>query len=544
MTTLLPNHIEWLEGRKLDHELAMRYGVRSRDPRRIAIPYIRDGELAFSKLRVTATKNFACEPTGVPQDFVWNVDALKETPQPGEPLIITEGEFDALACLQAGYRFVVSLPSGGEKKPEAAYAKATRYLCDPDPAGDGDFVRADFAKFDRVVVAADGDSAGLPMRDAIVSILGKRVCYLPDYPEGTKDANDVLKDKGLEALRLMVDSARPAEEDHYVGLADHVRRLPKPVAISIGIPWLAPNIRVTRPGLMVVGGEPGSGKSVVMRAILFNLLLTNRELRASIFNGEGGPHGLYEDAFRFLNHSLPDNQRSTEQKDEWINDKIGLLEPPQGAELTFDWLTRTIELQALRRGRNVFVIDPWNWLRLDPRRGQTMTEAINEAIITLYGLAQRYKLLLIVVQHTTPKREGWRTSEPRMADLADSAHFARKADHVVLCWRPLPEKPWARLIIAKSKRHEINGFPGKHWISFRPGRCELVPYPGGVDPLEQYDAEMKARADERKKAAAETKKSSAVASSVNKGLPATISTIAEDGAQWGGDEIAEQEALR
>jgi hypothetical protein len=51
------------------------------------------------------------QDAGAPRSF-WNEDVLRDSSLAGEPLVITEGEFDALAAIQAGFLRTISVPDG------------------------------------------------------------------------------------------------------------------------------------------------------------------------------------------------------------------------------------------------------------------------------------------------------------------------------------------------------------------------------------------------------------------------------------------------
>ena len=84
-----------------------------------------------------------------------------------------------------------------------------------------------------------------------------------------------------------------------------------------------------------------------------------------------------------------------------------------------------------------------------------------------------------------------------MEDLADSNHFHRRADHVIMMWRHEEADKFTQLNVAKCKRHDLNGVPGKVWISFDARTCSIVPV--GTDPLAVKLERRKAEAQERKR---------------------------------------------
>jgi twinkle protein len=96
---------------------------------------------------------------------------------------------DCLSLHEAGIHNSVSVPNGasmGNQKLE--------YLDNCWEAFEG-------AK--RIVLAVDSDAAGLSLREELARRLGKERCYTVSYPDGCKDANDVLLKHGKEAVQAL-----------------------------------------------------------------------------------------------------------------------------------------------------------------------------------------------------------------------------------------------------------------------------------------------------------------------------------------------------
>ena len=111
---LKPLHIELLTDRGLDEEMLARIGVTSSDRLRgecIAIPYWRGDKIVNRKYRTIAGDKAMAQDAGAEKCF-WNVDVLHDETLKDHPVIITEGEFDAMSAIQAGFARVVSVPDG------------------------------------------------------------------------------------------------------------------------------------------------------------------------------------------------------------------------------------------------------------------------------------------------------------------------------------------------------------------------------------------------------------------------------------------------
>ena len=108
-------HGKWIEARGIDLGLAEKLGLEtvSRGGKNwLAVPYREAGETINHKYRLTSAKDHRMDE-GAPL-ALWNVDCLKD-PKVREgqaPVVITEGEWDAMVAIQAGFPFTVSVPNG------------------------------------------------------------------------------------------------------------------------------------------------------------------------------------------------------------------------------------------------------------------------------------------------------------------------------------------------------------------------------------------------------------------------------------------------
>ena len=111
-STIIPEHAKRLRERGLDPTLCARLGVHSL-PGAIGFHYhALNGQLHNTKIR--RGKGDMPWATAGKQLMLWNLSCLADDPAPDEAVIITEGEFDALACVQAGLTRVVSVPNGAQ----------------------------------------------------------------------------------------------------------------------------------------------------------------------------------------------------------------------------------------------------------------------------------------------------------------------------------------------------------------------------------------------------------------------------------------------
>jgi twinkle protein len=116
----------------------------------------------------------------------WNYDVITDPTLAGTKLVITEGEFDAIAAIQCGYARTISVPSGAPS--QAIGAKDSAKLA--FVADSLDDLSVEVAP--EIVLAVDADQAGTALLSDLALRLGRARCRYVTYPEGCKDLNEVL----------------------------------------------------------------------------------------------------------------------------------------------------------------------------------------------------------------------------------------------------------------------------------------------------------------------------------------------------------------
>src|SRR5262249_10308003 len=138
----------------------------------------------------------------------WNADVLDD-PQLGNgmPLVITEGELDALSAIDSGWPFTVSVPDGA---PPVRKHDIEEH--GSDQAGKDEFLwnnRERLKRIARFILAVDNDPPGQQLAADLVHRLTAARCLFVEYPFGCKDLNDVLVRHGTAAVSEVLNSAQP-----------------------------------------------------------------------------------------------------------------------------------------------------------------------------------------------------------------------------------------------------------------------------------------------------------------------------------------------
>lgn len=190
--------IEYFEKRGISNNTLLRFGVTEslewmpkakKEVRSVCFNYIRESEIINIKFRAS-NKDFKMSKDA--ELILYNLDAIKDE----EIICITEGEIDCMSVFEAGFYNVVSVPNGA--------------------AANGNNQRLEylnncwnyFTNKTKVILMTDNDTAGNKLREELARRIGYGKCYLVDYIEGCKDANDVLVKHGKVALANMIESAR------------------------------------------------------------------------------------------------------------------------------------------------------------------------------------------------------------------------------------------------------------------------------------------------------------------------------------------------
>lgn len=446
---------ETLEQRNLDPETAARLGLRECGGA-IEFPYVKDGAEVYAKTR-TQDKRFFIKPDGV-APFFWNFDALKDETQ--ETVIITEGEFDALAAIQCGFPSTVSVPNGsqGENGNLPYLETALPYL----------------AKKREIILAVDSDEKGIALMNALAIRLTKARCKWVRYPQGCKDLNDALVKYGEKGVKESIARAEWVAVDGDYSLLE-LPPIPAPKKYFCQFAGMDLNIRMG--DFSVITGVPSCGKSTFVNDLLCRLI-ENYGLRPAIGSFEQMPQTDHRRALRTWHSGKLEKYMDDAEKvaaDQWINKNFRFIVPSEDDEVTLEWLLERMAAVVVRRGCNIIIIDPWN--ELDHRRPQdlTITEYVGWAIRELKRFAKKYQVHVMVVAHPAKMKRDSNNKllRPTLYDISDSAHWYNKADLGIVVHK---DKEGSAIEIAKSRYHTEIGKPDIYAVSynFENGRFMVV----------------------------------------------------------------------
>lgn len=443
----------------------------------IVFPYYRHEILVNAKYR-DAHKNFAMEKGA--ERILYGYNDMTET------TIIVEGEIDKLSLEVAGYRNCVSVPNGA---PPANGSKASVNF----PYLDDDRVAA----VKNWIIAVDNDAPGTRLEQELCRRFGAKKCKRVVWPEGCKDANEVLVKHGADELRSCIDDAREFPIAGVVSVSDVRKELDllyhEGVQRGLSTGWRSLDEYYTvRPGeVTVVTGVPNSGKSNWVDGLCVNLANTHG-WRFAVFSPENQP--IHNHMSRLMEHYArvpfrdgPTKRMTPQHMEacrEWLGKHFWFMLPEEDTDWTIEYVLNTADALVNRYGINGLVIDPWNEMEHLRPEGQSETEYIGTCLKRMRQFARSRNIHLWIVAHPTKmyRNKNGEYPVPTLYDISGSAHFRNKADNGIVLWRDLnePGKRAVEIHVQKIRFREVGKIGG----------CELLYDP----PTGAYDDPFKTMA--------------------------------------------------
>jgi twinkle protein len=453
--TIHPKHIEWIEARGLDPKLAEAFGLTTElrsGKAWLAIPYSEAGEVVNHKYRLTSEKDHRMDD-GAPL-ALWNSDSLQapEVRNGQAPVVITEGEWDALAAIQSGFRFAVSVPNGAPGKPTADLDTAKRYEWVDRHAAELSAVR-------EFVIAADDDQAGWNLRADLVALLGADRCRFIEYPFPCKDLNEVLSEHGPQRVVDCISTAKPFPVKGLYRPSDFPER-GEVRAYPVGVEPLAGLVHIVPGTLTVLTGYSNMGKSTLMNAVVANCLKHNFPVCMASFETDVKPillDGLRQSLLQ-CGQNEARRHPDRESADRLLEERLCLISQTidEDMEMDLDEFLRLARLAVVRHGAKMIVLDPWNELEHKRRRDESETDYIGRAIRAIKRFAKQNDVAFWLVAHPTKPMQGV-SKVPSLYDISGSANFANKADYGLTYHRPNPKENRALIRVNKVRM----GLPGR-----------------------------------------------------------------------------------
>lgn len=306
----------------------------------------------------------------------------------------------------------------------------------------------------------------------MVRMLGPARFHFINWPEGCKDANDLLRTDGRVAVReIVTDGALPWPVDGLYRLSE----LPEPAPLTLwypGFPEWESKIKLAPRTLSVATGHPGHGKTQfwaqvwfqVVRAYCVGACIASFETRPK-------PHlrrQLRSLFIRKLEQNLTEEEIS--RADRWINDFYLFVVHPEQRP-TLNWFLDMAEVAVIRHGSKIIQVDPWNRLEAARGRDETETEYIGRCLRELHAFAHDMNCHVQVIAHPAKMASDRRGQAPGLEDISGSKNWENMVDQGFVVHRPMifdgTDRKTEVILYHKKARFEELGYPCKLGLDYR-----------------------------------------------------------------------------
>lgn len=422
-------------------EMTQYFGEAKCERSGLAFAYYNRQEPYAFKLRTYPDKFHTCN--GSPQTL-YNYTAIENWNE----IVITEGEMDVLAMTEAEIVNAVSIPSGAFTKPKNPNAEMR--------SDNGKFRwinhHADkLEKAKKIYIATDADEPGEYTGEQIARRLGKDRCYRVSYPEGCKDANDVLLKHGAQALRDAVEGAKPwpveglHDVGHFATQLEDMWDNGLSKGADTGLAELDRLYSVTPGQLTVVTGHPSNGKTELVDQLMVHLA-EKHGWKAAVCSFENEPRLHIANLIgKYIGQTFfggPAGRMTLAQRDagyNFIKAHFTFLHNDGDDLTTLDSILTRLRVAVMRHDIRMAVIDPYNYI--SKSKDKSETEWVSEMLSRVRKFAQAHSIHVFFVAHPTkmPANTDGSMSVPKGNTISGSAAWWAKADMGVTAHRPDPQ---------------------------------------------------------------------------------------------------------
>lgn len=393
-----------IEERRLTLETIKQFQLGVDERGDIAIPILKNGDLVNYKFRNVREKVFRQFTKGA--KWIVNDMILDSCVEVGY-LIITEGEFDAMAVWQMGLRSVISGNEGSH--------------------GQTPWVGAIPDEVSRIFINCDNDEPGQEYARSLAEKLGIERCYNVILP--TKDANDFIKaGYNGEDYRKILQEAKRFDIKGVKKLRDIIGDLKK--APIERLPTFLPRLNeytkggIPRKSMVVMSGDTGIGKST----ILLNFLIHHAD------NGKPVLLVSLENDINFTVQRMLEAKygRKYEEfdKDMWARVEDDLVDYPFYIDESMTTYTMEKLSKIVDQGKKLYSIDVvgFDHIGFLPNRTGNVVQEVAQMSRDLKIMAVEKDVIAYVISHIRKRQIGQKYISGE--DLKDSSSLKQDADMI------------------------------------------------------------------------------------------------------------------
>jgi len=447
--------LSYLAERGISEEVARRYSITSQEKSGenvVVIPFVdADGEIPLIKYRrldPERIKQFGKEYAEANCKQI--LFGMFQCDLAVKQLVLTEGQMDSLAVAEAGVPNPVSVPTG-----------ALGFTWVPHC---WDWLK----NFHSIVVFGDFERGKVSLLDEINRRLSgqMQVKYIPaEYYKGCKDANDLLRKYGAEAVRAAIENAVPVPNVRIKDLSEvGYTPMTKKEHFSTGIGRLDELFGGYHFGdLNIITGKRGEGKSTLASQILVRALqagygcfaysgeLDNETFAEWFYRQASGPthiNRIQREGMTVPEYSV--NEEALTAIRNWIRGRLFVFssEIITDGKTEQEALIETMKEAITQYGSRVILIDNL----MTAMSGDMKTDLFlqqTEFVKTLVGIAKKFDVCIILVAH--PRKSNQQLDND---DVSGSANITNLADTIISYSRPKDDHDSDRRVLTVTKNRK------------------------------------------------------------------------------------------
>lgn len=398
----------------------------------IQFNYIRKGRRINIKFR-DSQKNFKLNKGS--ELIMYGLDLIK----PASWCVITEGEFDAMAVFEAGAQenklmFACSVPNGA--------STGNQNLTYLDNSID------EFENKEKIYLALDNDAPGIKLRDELSRRLGKERIWLVDFPEGCKDANDVLLTHGSKVLVDCINQAKPFPLEGVSKASDSRKEIHNlynhgmPQGDMIGYQEFDKLMSWRPSEFTLVTGVPGHGKSSFVDQVIVELA-KKHGWKFGIFSAEKQPIKVHvaELIEKYSGKKFGKGGVDSLQPEEldpaidFVNNHFYFINLKDN-DLTVEGILNKGKELVKKMGINCLIIDNWAFVEHKIERGMNEHQYTGLQLSKIKIFKEAYDCGVILVAHPQKlKKENGKVEVASGYSVSGSSHFFNKVDNGITVYR-------------------------------------------------------------------------------------------------------------
>jgi twinkle protein len=392
--------VEWMPQDQKEHKV-------------ICFNYFLEDDLINIKFK-TSDKKFKMVKDA--QKIPYNLNSIIKS----DKVIICEGEEECMVWHQCGYPFAVSVPNGASKTNNNLEWLDSVY---------------EYFQGKIIYLATDNDEPGRKLAEDISRRFEAEDIRMVYFPEGQKDANDVLVNIGQHAVISMFETAKqkPITE---ISVADDYRdtifgyyESGYPIGAQIGMSETDEHITWSRGELVVVTGIPGSGKSTWLDFVYARLAIRSG-WKFGIFSPENvAPLKITRLSEQIVGYPLKKmNKMQIDKAISRINQHFYFYNVEQMNDYSIDGILAIAKNMIRRYGIDCLCLDPFNYISMQSTDDNS-NERIGELLRKLKQFAVKNNVNVTLVAHPRKMdKTNGSYNVPRLYDISGSHHFFNVPD--------------------------------------------------------------------------------------------------------------------